>query len=232
MRRYAAIVKLNSYLALSAAGKRYSSLKEANMNRRKLSQKVINFVMGILFLVGCSKPAATVKSLPPSASIIPITNSQPDSQKLFEEWGFLQLLTAYDQISSDQNGKITVKGDLELDFAFQNPPKVTWIGGTGQSYFRFDQPIPKGSRSSTVIFATSDVRGATVKIPRFVVSRTNSEDPKVTCVFSNQFRDYEGTYNFSVCMAVQGFGNIQIVDMDLFLTVQSIIFMERLSCSA
>jgi hypothetical protein len=191
------------------------------MNRRKLSQNVINFAMGILLLVGCSEPAATLKSLPSSSPVIPITStlgpiSQQGSQQLMEEWGFLQLLTAYDQISSDQNGKITINGDLELDFAFQHSPKMIWVGGPGQSYFKFDKPMPKGSSSSTVIFATSDVRGAMVKIPRFAISRTNSENPKITCVSSNQFHDYEGWYDFKICMTVQGFENIRVVDMNVF----------------
>lgn len=170
------------------------------MISRNLLQRTISLILVVLFLVGCGGAATPI--------------SQQDSQKLIEEWELVQRVSA-DSIGWGADGNFKVTGDLQIDFAFEKHPKMTLVEDASQMYFKFDMSMPKGNSAATVIFATPDVKGATIKIPRFASTSTDSEDPKVTCFSGIQFHDYDGTYDFKICMATQGL-NLLVVDMNVF----------------
>lgn len=132
-------------------------------------------------------------------------------------WQFGSLLRIYGKTEWDPSGRFTRAGDLAIDFALKNGPKLSLQDGS-RNIFKFDQPMPKTSPSAKVVFTTSIVGGMTARIPRFkpILSAARMDAARGQIIPVKEFTDYPGAYQFEFGAKSAGFGNITVVYLNCF----------------
>jgi hypothetical protein len=198
------------------------------MNARRLLQQMFCLTSIVSSLIGCggastvsppmqTSAPATSTSIPPTATPTTIPSiSKPKSRDLHQEWEFVSLVYGYDKVSWDADGKIMIDGDIAIDFAVRNPPRMAFVDESGEKYFEFDAPLPMGSSAAIVIFTTPEAENGHGRIPRFTPIPADANDSATSYFAAERFHDHDGTYHFRVGLTLQGFGNIFAVDSDVF----------------
>ena len=198
------------------------------MSIRKLLQQTFCLAFIVSSLTGCggastvspppqTSAPATSTPIPPTATPTTIPSiSEQESQDLHQEWEFVSLVYGYDRISWDADGKITIDGDIALDFAVWNPPRMAFVDASGEKCFEFDTPLPRGSSAAIVIFTTPEAENGHGRIPRFTPIPADANDSTTSYFAAERFHDYDGTCSLRIGLTLQGFGNIFAVDSDVF----------------
>lgn len=205
------------------------------MSTRKFQQ--IASLLIVMLLAGCGNNATEIPRIQtsilptdttipptPTKTEIPPTATSPtasavtekDTEDLFEKWGFASLLYGYGEIRWDADGRITIDGDIAVDFAMRNPSKIQFMDDSAGGHFMFDNPPPGGSSSAVVIFTTSEARNGHAMIPRFTPMEMDISETATSKFTAERFHDYDGTYDFMIDLAMQGVGNIMVVDTNVF----------------
>jgi hypothetical protein len=111
--------------------------------------------------------------------------------------------------------RIDPKGDITIEFGFDNPPKVTFVREQTEEYFMFNTPMPNGNTAGKVIFVTPTVKGATAKIPQFTPTLDNYREA-TSYLIGRKFLDYEGDFDFRVGLVLRTDIGLLMVDSNLF----------------
>jgi hypothetical protein len=215
-----------------------TSRKERRIRVSTLKLEQTICLIMVLLLAGCGSESTeqprTQTSIPPTNTTIPPTTTptpipptdtpatvpsitEEDSKNLHEKWEFASLLYGYGEIRWDADGKITIDGDIAVDFAVRNPPGMTFVDESGGGYFEFDKAPPRGSSSAVVIFTTPEAGNGHARIPRFTPMEMDTDESATSYFAAERFHDYDGTYDFWIGLVLQGFGNIMVVDSNIFL---------------
>ena len=133
---------------------------------------------------------------------------------ILEKWGFASLVSANGEVRWSAEGEITIpKGQIAVDFLFEPPPIIKPAKLPNQ--FDFDSNIPKGGKGVKIVFAASEIKDGEARIPMFTPI-SGKHDKEGTLFNASKFTDYGDKYAFNIRLALRGFGNISVVDLNCF----------------
>ncbi len=84
-----------------------------------------------------------------------------------------------------------------------------------QYQFDFDSDIPRGGQDVKIVFSTPQTKNGDAGIPMFTPV-LGKHDKEGTLFSASKFTDYGDKYAFEIRLALQGFGNISVVDLNCF----------------
>ncbi|MFH1069446.1 MAG: hypothetical protein V1794_07460 [Candidatus Glassbacteria bacterium] len=159
---------------------------------------------GLLVVAGVALPAFSQKTSNP-----------------VQAYGFASLVSVAGSVNFEDGGnKIGLDGNLLIDFALRNAPKVQFVReGGDKGYFKFNAPMPKGASAAKIVFVTTE--GCTdceARVPEFKAVWQGYKGSRNDFVFGS-FKDYSGPYEFRFAMEFSGTlmnGRLNLLNLDWF----------------